>query len=117
MPCSQTPRAAQVGTWKKEGTLLPSLTLSLPRCTLGQGRMARGHVPVPGFCEFSSVTVTVYVQGKSELTHDLPVLRVLLLGLPRLLGGLRGPLFPLVMASLCHQPIGVFLVASDGFHR
>lgn len=64
-------------------------------------------VPVPGFWELSSVTVTVYAQGKSELTHGLPVLKVLLpLGLPRLLSGLRrvptGPLFPLFMASLCH---------------
>lgn len=71
---------------------------------------------------FSPVTVTVYAQGKSELTHGLPVLRVLLpLGLPRLLGGLRrvtpGPLFPLFMASLYHQPIRVFLVASDGSYR
>jgi hypothetical protein len=41
---SQTPRAVQVGTWKKAGTLLPSLTLSLPRRTQGQGRMARGYV-------------------------------------------------------------------------
>lgn len=79
-------------------------------------------VPMPGFWEFSSVSVTVYVQGKSELTHGLLVLRALLsLSLPRLLGGLRrvptGPLFPLFMASLCRQPIRVFLVAFDGFHR
>lgn len=44
MSCSQTPRAAQLGTWKK-GALLPSLTL---RLTKGQGRMAHGCVSMPG---------------------------------------------------------------------